>query len=45
MVLPKNDNTRYVNIGVGDVIGVTDIIGSVVKLEDHELDDWFSKKD
>ena len=45
MVLPKHDNTKYVKIGVGDVMGVTDIIGSAIKSNDFDLDDWFSKKD
>jgi hypothetical protein len=45
MVLPKHDNTKYVKIGVGDVMGVTDIIGSAIKSQDFELEDWFSKKD
>lgn len=45
MVLPKHNNTRYVNIGVGDVIGVTDIIGGALKNDEIDLEDWFSKKE
>ena len=45
MVLPKHSNTKYINIGVGDIIGVTDIIGSAVKNDEIQLEDWFSKKD
>ena len=45
MVLPKHDNIKYVHIDIGHMFGVADIIGSALKNEEIELEDWFSKKD
>ena len=45
MVLPKHDNAMYINYKVGDTFGVVDIIGSNMKNDDMELDEWFLRKD
>ena len=45
MVLPKHENTRYVNYKVGNTFGVVDIIGSTLCQENMELDEWFLRKD
>ena len=45
MVLPKHENTRYVDYKVGNTFGVIDIIGSTLSQENMELDEWFLRKD
>lgn len=45
MVLPKHDNTRYVDYNIGNTFGVVDIIGSTLSQENMELDEWFLRKD
>lgn len=45
MVLPKHENTRYVDYKVGNTFGVVDIIGSTLSQENMELDEWFLRKD
>jgi CRP-like cAMP-binding protein len=42
-VLPSFDNTRYINIEVGDHFGVIDIMGCA-KAQDFEMSEWYSKK-
>ena len=45
MVLPKHDNTKFVNITKGNQFGVVDIIGSILMNDDMQTDDWFIRKD
>lgn len=45
MVLPKHNNTRYIDYKIGDTFGVVDIIGSTLTQEEMELDEWFLRKD
>lgn len=45
MVLPKHENTKFVNITRGNQFGVVDIIGSILMNEDMQTDDWFMRKD
>ena len=45
MVLPKHENTRYVDYKIGNTFGVVDIIGSTLSQENMELDEWFLRKD
>jgi len=42
-VLPKYENTRYININVGDHFGVIDIVGSC-QTNSIFLDDWGNNK-
>jgi hypothetical protein len=44
-VLPKHSNIKYVNVNKGNQFGFVDILGSVFKNEDIELEDWFLRKD
>ena len=44
-VLPKYQNTRYIRIKTGNYFGFSDIIGSIIKNEDIDQDDWISRKD
>ena len=45
MVLPKHENTKYATYEIGDTFGVIDIIGSVLKQESLELEEWSLRKD
>ena len=42
-VLPSYDNTRYIDIEVGDNFGMIDIIGST-RTQDFEMNEWYEKK-
>ena len=44
-VLPKYNNTKYINVSIGCEFGVEDIIGSILKNELASDDDWFQVKD
>lgn len=44
-VLPKHDNFKFVDIGHGNTFGIVDIIGSMLRLEETESDQWFVRKD
>mmetsp|Transcript_23565 Transcript_23565/g.36258 ORF Transcript_23565/g.36258 Transcript_23565/m.36258 type:complete len:139 (+) Transcript_23565:948-1364(+) len=44
-VLSKHDNCKYCQVNVGSQFGVLDIIGSVLRNEDIELEDWIYFKD
>ena len=43
-VLPKYQNTTFIDIEIGDHFGVIDIIGSVLHAK-IELDNWMMHKD
>lgn len=42
-VLPSFDNTRYIDIEVGDHFGMMDIAGCA-RTQDFEMTEWYSKK-
>lgn len=42
-VLPKYENTKYINIEIGDLFGLIDLIGSC-QIQSFDLLDWISKK-
>jgi len=42
-VLPQYDNTKYINIQVGDHFGLVDIVGSC-QSNDVDIDNWMEKK-
>jgi len=42
-VLPSFENTRYINIHVGDHFGAIDIIGSS-QIKEFAFEEWFSKR-
>jgi hypothetical protein len=42
-VLPKYENTKYIEIGIGDHFGLIDIVGSINKHEMH-ADEWISRR-
>ena len=44
-VLPKYNNIKYINITKGCEFGAEDIIGSILKHEFAEDDDWIQQKD
>jgi CRP-like cAMP-binding protein len=44
-VLPKFDNTKYVNVKLGNNFGIEDIVGSIIKNEDVTQEDWMCHKD
>lgn len=43
--LPKYNNARYLRINEGNYFGFSDIIGSIIKNDDIDQDDWISRKD
>jgi hypothetical protein len=44
-VLPKFQNMKYVEIGVGDNFGLEDIVGSLLKHDDLNLSEWMQHRD
>jgi hypothetical protein len=44
-VLPKYENVKYVNISVGNNFGIEDIVGSIIKNEEIDQDEWMQHKD
>ena len=44
-VLPKHCNHKYVDINLGNTFGIVDIIGSVLRHDEIEHDQWFIRKD
>jgi hypothetical protein len=42
-VLTSFDNTRYIDIEVGDHFGMIDIVGSA-RTQDFEISEWYAKK-
>ena len=44
MVLPRYCNAKYVNFNEGSYFGVIDIIGSMIKLDNPDVEDWFTFK-
>ena len=44
-VLPKFDNAKYLHISQGSNFGMEDIVGSIIKNDDIDQDDWISRKD
>ena len=42
-VLPAFDNVGYIDIEIGNVFGIIDIIGSA-QSKDIEFEEWFQKK-
>jgi hypothetical protein len=44
-VLPKHDNFKYIRLMKGNHFGFVDILGSIFKNNDIELEDWFFRKD
>ena len=44
-VLPKHQNATYISIDLGKTFGIADIIGSVMRYEEIESDQWFIRKD
>ena len=43
-VLPSFENTKYINIRVGDHFGVIDIVGSITH-NSLDFEDWMNRKD
>lgn len=39
-MLPKYENVKYINVKVGNNFGIEDIIGSIIKNEEIDQDDW-----
>ena len=44
-VLPKFSNAKYIRIKEGNYFGFSDIIGSIIKNEDIDQEDWICRKD
>lgn len=44
-VLPKYDNTKYIDVQDGSDFGSEDIVGSVMKEDFIKEEDWISQKD
>lgn len=44
-VLPKHKNAKYVDINLGNTFGIVDIIGSTLRHEEIDPDQWFIRKD
>jgi len=44
-VLPKHSNIKYINVNKGNHFGLVDILGSIFKNEDIDLEDWFLRKE
>lgn len=44
-VLPKHENTKYIDMTIGAHFGVTDIVGSVLSNKDQDLENWLQYKE
>jgi hypothetical protein len=44
-VLPKYENMRYVDIGAGDNFGIEDIVGSMIKYDEIDMEEWMQHRD
>ena len=43
-VLPQYNNTKYINIEIGDQFGLIDVIASA-HFQNFDPEDWFQRKD
>jgi hypothetical protein len=44
-VLPKHDNLKFLGAKDGNVVGISDIVGSMYKHPNINPDEWISRKD
>ena len=44
-MLPKHQNVKYIDIGLGNLFGMVDIIGSAFRHDEMEPGSWFLHKE